>query len=201
MMAARDGATHQHARRVQHYAVALAEKIGITNERTVRAIEAAALLHDIGKLGVPDAVLNKPGPLTPGEYERVKQHSALGADLLAAIDFPGPLSLIVRHHHENWDGSGYPDGLRGEDIPIGARVLAVADCYDALTSERPYRAALPHCTAASMIDERSGSMYDPQVATAFLGIVQRLLSTRVSPPARPSPAPADIPWPLNARAV
>src|SRR5688572_3535058 len=136
MMAARDGATHQHAQRVQHYAVALAEEIGIRDDRTLQAIEVGALLHDIGKLGVPDSLLAKPGPLTPAEYERVKQHSAIGADLLSTISFPGPLSLVVRHHHENWDGSGYPDGLRGENIPIGARVLAVVDCYDALTSDR-----------------------------------------------------------------
>jgi putative nucleotidyltransferase with HDIG domain len=201
MMAARDGATHQHAQRVQHFAVALAAEIGIRDDRMLQAIEVGALLHDIGKLGVPDSLLAKPGPLTPAEYERVKQHSAIGADLLSTINFPGPLSLVVRHHHENWDGSGYPDGLRGENIPIGARVLAVVDCYDALTSDRPYRAALPHCSAASMLDERSGSMYDPQIATAFLSIVQRLLSNRVSVPKRPSPPRERVQWPLNGGAV
>ena len=115
------------------------------------AIDAAALLHDIGKLGIPDRLLHKPGPLTPDEYDQVKQHAIIGADILSAMAFPGPLALIVRHHHENWDGTGYPDGLRGEAIPIGARVLAIVDCYDALTSDRPYRRALSHERAVAMI--------------------------------------------------
>jgi putative nucleotidyltransferase with HDIG domain len=174
MMAARDAAIHQHAQRVQHYAVALADEIGITDERTRQAIEIGALLHDIGKLGVPDALLGKPGPLTPSEYDRIKQHSAMGADLLAAIDFPGPLALIVRHHHERWDGNGYPDGLTGEAIPLGARVLAVVDCYDALTSERPYRRAFSHERAMQVLQDGAGCTHDPALVEAFLPLVQRL---------------------------
>src|SRR5580765_362423 len=153
-LAARDGATHAHARRVQRHAVALAGEISISEDRTLAAIDAAALLHDIGKLGIPDRLLDKPGPLTPDEYDYVKLHSIIGADILSAVAFPGPLAVIVRHHHENWDGTGYPDGLRGDGIPIGARVLAIVDCYDALTSDRPYRRALSHSCAVAMIHER-----------------------------------------------
>jgi putative nucleotidyltransferase with HDIG domain len=171
-MAARDGLTHEHARRVQRYALALAGEVSIGDERTLGAIDAAALLHDIGKLGIPDRLLEKPGPLTPPEYDHVKRHSIIGADILSAVAFPGPLAIIVRHHHENWDGTGYPDGLSGEAIPIGARVLAIVDCYDALTSDRPYRRALSRDCAVAMIHERRGTMYDPAIVQAFLRIVQ-----------------------------
>jgi putative nucleotidyltransferase with HDIG domain len=140
----------------------------------LEAIEVAALLHDIGKLGIPDRLLQKPGPLTATEYDRVKQHATIGADILSALPLSGPLALIVRHHHENWDGSGYPDGLCGETIPIGARVLAIVDCYDALTSDRPYRRSLPHERAVAMIVERRGTMYEPGIADAFLRIVDGL---------------------------
>jgi len=172
-MAWRDGSTHEHARRVQRYALSLAHEISIGDPRTLAAIDAAALLHDIGKLGIPDRLLDKPGPLTAVEYDYVKQHAIIGADILSAVAFPGPLAVIVRHHHENWDGTGYPDGLRGAAIPIGARVLAIVDCYDALTSDRPYRRALSHGSAVAMIRERRGTMYDPDVVNAFLRIVQR----------------------------
>jgi putative nucleotidyltransferase with HDIG domain len=175
-MTARDGFTHQHAQRVQRYAAALAAAAGIDDRRMLEAIEGAALLHDIGKLGIPDRLLQKPGPLTPDEYDQVKQHAIIGADILSAMAFPGPLAQIVRHHHENWDGTGYPDGLRGEAIPIGARVLAIVDCYDALTSDRPYRRALPPDRAATMILERRGTMYEPAIANAFLRIVDQLRS-------------------------
>jgi putative nucleotidyltransferase with HDIG domain len=179
-MAARDGPTHLHAQRVQRYAAALAREAGISDYRTLEAIDIAALLHDLGKLGIPDRVLHKPGPLTPDEYDQVKQHVIIGADILSAAVFPGSLALLVRHHHENWDSTGYPDGLRGEAIPIGARVLAIVDCYDALTSDRPYRRALSHGCAMEMIQERRGTMYDPDIAAAFLRIVQRLRSEYTS---------------------
>ena len=182
-MAARDQATHEHAQRVQRYAVALAHEAGIGDAPGLAAIHVAALLHDIGKLGIPDRVLDKPGPLTPDEYDQVKQHSTIGADILSAAAFPGSLALIVRHHHENWNSTGYPDGLRGEAIPIGARVLAVVDCYDALTSDRPYRRALSHGCAIEMIEEGRGTMYDPDLAGVFLRIVQRLRTEGTS--ARP----------------
>jgi len=174
-MAARDRLTHQHSQRVQVYAVALARKASLP-DRMVHAIRAAALLHDIGKLGIPDRLLHKAGPLTAHEYEDVKQHAIIGADILSTFDFPGPLARIVRHHHENWDGTGYPDGLRGENIPIGARVLSIVDCYDALTSDRPYRSAVPHESAVAMIGERRATKYDPHIADVFLRIVNDMRS-------------------------
>ena len=173
-MTARDGFTHQHAQRVQRYAAALAAAACIDDRRMLEAIDGAALLHDIGKLGIPDRLLQKPGPLTPDEYDQVKQHAIIGADILVGDGVPRPLALIVRHHHENWDGTGYPDGLRGEAIPIGARVLAIVDCYDALTSDRPYRRALSPERAVAMIVERRGTMYEPAIADAFLRIVEQL---------------------------
>jgi putative nucleotidyltransferase with HDIG domain len=165
---ARDGSTRDHAERVQRLAVALAIEHAIGDRQLLEAIHAAALLHDIGKLAIPDSILLKPGPLTPGEYETVKQHAVIGAQILAPLSGCGSLALIVRHHHENWNGTGYPDGLRGERIPVGARVLAVADCYDALTSDRPYRRELSHETALDMIRERRGTMYDPQIVDEFM---------------------------------
>lgn len=173
-MAVRDSSTYEHAERVQRYAMAIAGQAGIADPGLHHAIETAALLHDVGKLAIPDRLLDKPGPLTPDEYDQVKQHAAIGADILSAIPFPGPLALLVRHHHENWDGTGYPARQRREEIPIGARVLAIADCYDALTSDRPYRGALAHDAAIAMIFERRGLMFDPQITDAFLQIVWRL---------------------------
>ena len=198
-MSGRDGSTHEHAERVQRCALALAAEAGIRDERMVEAIEAAALLHDIGKLGIPDRLLHKPGPLTTDEYEQVKQHAIVGADILSAIPFGGPLALIVRHHHENWDGTGYPDGLHGQDIPVGARVIV--DCYDALTSDRPYRRALSHGSAIAMIHERSGSMYDPDIVDAFLRIVQRLRSGSERERIGRLQARTHARWQLQARAV
>ncbi len=171
---AKDQITHGHVRRVQEYAVQLAREIGITDESQLRAIAAAALLHDMGKLAVPEYILNKPGALTPAEFERMKTHASVGADILSAIDFPYPVVPIVRHHHESWDGSGYPNGLAGTDIPIGARVLSVVDCFDALTSDRPYRPRLSDDDALEVIRERSGTMYDPLVVDAFLNLYKRL---------------------------
>jgi putative nucleotidyltransferase with HDIG domain len=173
-MSARDSFTHEHSRRVQRYAIALAGEANIRDRQMLEALDAAALLHDIGKLGIPDQLLHKPGPLTAGEYDQVKQHAVIGADILSALPLPGPLALFVRHHHENWDGSGYPDGLRGDAIPLGARVLAIVDCYDALTSDRPYRRSLSHDRAIAMMVERRGTMYEPDIADAFLRIVAEL---------------------------
>jgi putative nucleotidyltransferase with HDIG domain len=175
-MVARDASTHAHALRVQRYAGALARQSRISDERVLTTINAAALLHDVGKLAISDQLLHKPGPLTPEEYDEVKRHAAIGADILAPVRFPGPLALFVRHHHENWDGTGYPDGLRGGQIPLGSRVLAIVDCYDALTSDRPYRRALASNSAIAMIFERRGTMYDPEITDAFLKVVWQLRS-------------------------
>jgi putative nucleotidyltransferase with HDIG domain len=167
---AKDDVTHSHVRRVQAYATALARELRVSDEPTLKAIEAAALLHDTGKLAVPERILNKPGSLTQAEFEEMKRHVDVGADILSLVEFPFPVVPIVRCHHESWDGSGYPRGIAGDDIPIGARILSVVDCFDALTSDRPYRARLSDQAALDILRERRGRMYDPSVVDAFIRI-------------------------------
>lgn len=171
---AKDQITHGHIRRVQKFAVGLAEAMGLTEIAQIRAVEAAALLHDMGKLAVPEYILNKPGPLTAAEFEKMKLHASVGADILSAIQFPYPVVPIVRHHHESWDGSGYPDGLKGSDIPIGARILSVVDCFDALTSDRPYRPRLSDTDALRILTDRRGTMYDPLVVDTFMKVFKSI---------------------------
>jgi putative nucleotidyltransferase with HDIG domain len=186
---ARDDVTHDHLRRVQKNAMRLASTLEITDDLQLRAIEAAALLHDIGKLAIPEHILNKPDRLTPTEFGVMKLHATIGAKILEPIGFPFPVVPIVRHHHENWDGSGYPDGLRGEQIPIGARILSVVDCLDALTSDRPYRRALTPEKAFEIIGERCGVMYDPRIVNALFAIKHELCNELESPdPASPAVA-------------
>src|SRR5689334_16876715 len=151
---AKDQVTHGHIRRVQQQATTLARHVGVHNENLLRAIEAAALLHDMGKLAVPEYILNKPGKLTAAEFDKMKLHATVGADILSAIEFPYPVVPIVRHHHENWDGTGYPAGIKGTEIPIGARILSVVDCFDALTSDRPYRPRLSDDDALEILLQR-----------------------------------------------
>jgi putative nucleotidyltransferase with HDIG domain len=165
---AKDQITHGHIRRVQVYAVELAKRLGVNNDRQLKAIEAAALLHDMGKLAIPEHILNKPGKLTTAEFETMKRHAAIGADLLSSIRFPYPVVPIVRHHHENWNGKGYPTGISGTDIPLGARILAVVDCFDALNSDRPYRPRLDPDEAFAILKDRRGTMYDPLVVDTFI---------------------------------
>lgn len=165
---AKDQITHGHIRRVQVYATELARRLGVSDDRQLKAIAAAALLHDMGKLAIPEHILNKPGRLTPAEFERMKLHADLGADLLSSIRFPYPVVPIVRHHHENWNGAGYPSGIAGTDIPLGARILSVVDCFDALTSDRPYRPRLSAEEAFEILRERRGTMYDPLVVDTFV---------------------------------
>jgi diguanylate cyclase (GGDEF)-like protein/putative nucleotidyltransferase with HDIG domain len=174
---AKDQITHGHIRRVQVFAVGLAKAMGVTEAAQIKAVEAAALLHDMGKLAVPEYILNKPGPLTAGEFEKMKLHASVGADILSAIEFPYPVVPIVRHHHENWDGTGYPDGLRGSDIPIGARILSVVDCFDALTSDRPYRPRLSDADALRILSERRGQMYDPLVIDTFARVYREIAAS------------------------
>lgn len=171
---AKDQVTHGHIRRVQRYALGLAKTLGLNEDKQVKAIEAAALLHDMGKLAIPEYILNKPGRLTVLEFEKMKLHAGIGADILSSIEFPYPVIPIVRHHHENWDGSGYPDGLRGTTIPLGARILSVVDCFDALTSDRPYRPKLSSDEAVQVIIARRGSMYDPVVVDTFAANIEKL---------------------------
>jgi putative nucleotidyltransferase with HDIG domain len=217
---AKDGVTSTHIHRVQSYALGLARALGITDDSTLKAIEAAALLHDTGKLAVPEHILNKPGKLTPVEFETMKLHVDVGADILSSIDFPYPVVPIVRCHHENWDGSGYPRGIRGAEIPLGARILSVVDCFDALTSDRPYRPAMTDEQALAIVLERRGTMYDPEVVDAFVRVHRSIApaheprpqlqeavrkisrSAVVEPPRAPAvPAevePADLPGELLA---
>ncbi|MBP6715662.1 MAG: HD domain-containing protein [Acidobacteria bacterium] len=171
---AKDQVTHGHNRRVQRYTMALAAALGIKDDKQIKALEAAALLHDTGKLAVPEYILNKPGALTASEFERMKLHAAVGADILKSIDFPYPVEPIVRHHHENWDGTGYPDGIKGQEIPLGARILSVVDCYDALTSDRPYRPRMTRPQAEQILKDRRNKMYDPWIVDEFLKILDQL---------------------------
>ena len=179
---AKDDVTHSHVRRVQAYATALARVMGVVDESTMKAIEAAALLHDTGKLAVPEHILNKPGKLTEAEFDKMKLHADIGADILSLVRFPFPVEPIVRCHHENWDGTGYPRGIAGDDIPIGARILSVVDCFDALTSDRPYRRALSDDTAVAILRERSGTMYDPRVVEAFVAMYREVSIEREESP-------------------
>jgi HD-GYP domain-containing protein (c-di-GMP phosphodiesterase class II) len=172
-MATHDVLTYQHSARVQRWATLLGGEALCADEETLATIGASGLLHDVGKLGIADRLLNKPGPLTPEEYRAVKRHVTIGADLLAAVGCAGSLILAVRHHHENWDGTGYPDGLTREEIPLGSRVLAIADGYDALISDRPYRRAWTHDRAVAALVQWRGTRYDPAITDAFLRILRR----------------------------
>ena len=159
---AKDHTTHTHLQRVRTYAIEIAKEIGLSSDE-IEALRAAALLHDIGKLAVPEHIINKPGRLTPEEFEKMKVHPLVGAEILERVAFPYPVAPIVRSHHERWDGSGYPAGLAGEEIPIGARILAVVDCLDALASDRQYRPAMPLDQAMRQVKERADTWFDPKI--------------------------------------
>jgi putative nucleotidyltransferase with HDIG domain len=159
---AKDQTTGEHLQRVGFYAMELARELGLSEDET-EALRAASVLHDIGKLAVPEHIISKPGKLTPEEFEKMKIHPIVGAEILEQVDFPYPVVPIVRAHHEKWDGSGYPNGLRGEDIPIGARILSAVDCLDALASDRQYRRALPLDKAMAMVASEAGISFDPRV--------------------------------------
>jgi diguanylate cyclase (GGDEF)-like protein/putative nucleotidyltransferase with HDIG domain len=161
---AKDHTTHTHLQRVRTYAVEVARELSLAEEQ-IEALRAAALLHDIGKLAVPEQIINKPGKLTPEEFEKMKVHPLVGAEILDRVAFPYPVAPIVRAHHERWDGTGYPEGLAGEGIPIGARILAAVDCLDALASHRQYRPALPLSEAMAKVKEKSGTWFDPKIVT------------------------------------
>jgi len=164
---AKDHTTREHLSRVRTYAVGLAQEMDLP-EQELEALRAAALLHDIGKLAVPEHIISKPGKLTPEEFEKMKIHPVVGAEILERVEFPYPVVPIVRSHHEKWDGTGYPDGLKGDEIPMGARILAAVDCLDALASDRQYRRALPLEQAMAEVAALSGTAFDPRVI-AILG--------------------------------
>lgn len=202
----KDEVTHDHVRRVKTLSLAMARHMGVTDALQLRAIEAGALLHDIGKVAIPDHILDKPDKLTSAEYELMKLHAPIGAEILATIEFPYPVVPIVRHHHESWDGTGYPDRIAGDAIPMGARIISVVDVFDALTSDRPYRRALTEAAALDIIKADRGTKHDPVVVDALIAthealsalsrapvatrevstLIRRLNDTRVAPaPATP----------------
>jgi HD-GYP domain-containing protein (c-di-GMP phosphodiesterase class II) len=167
---AKDRTTRGHLDRTQRYGLALAERVD-PELADQPEVAYGFFLHDIGKVGIPEAVLCKPGPLTEAEWSVMRAHPMIGAQIVEPIRFLQGAVEIVRTHHERWDGCGYPQGLRGEEIPLAARVFAIADCFDAMTSDRPYRQALPFDAAYDEIVEGSGTQFDPQVVDAFIDLV------------------------------
>ena len=166
---AKDSQTSYHSLRVTQYATLIAEQMGL-DEGMIRTVQYGAMLHDIGKIGIVGQILNKKGKLTEEEWAVVRTHPLIGARIVETVDYLAGAVPVVRHHHEYFDGSGYPDGLCGKEIPLGARIVSVPDYYDALTSDRPYRAALPHDEAIDGIRGRTGKIFDPEIAEIFLAV-------------------------------
>src|SRR3954454_6598738 len=166
---ARDAYTGKHAERVSAYGVTLARACGLDVSANPQ-VEFGFLLHDVGKVAVPDAILFKSDRLTDEEYALITRHPVIGAEILRDVTFLGEAKLVVRHHHERWDGAGYPDGLHGDDIPLAARVFALADTLDALTTDRPYRPATTWELARAVIEAECGTQFDPDVVAAYRGI-------------------------------
>ncbi|HAF22405.1 MAG TPA: hypothetical protein DCK93_05745 [Blastocatellia bacterium] len=172
---AKDQTTHCHVRRVQIYAAGMGEVFGLSKAE-IAALKAGALLHDVGKLAVPAHIINKPGRLTPAEFEKMKIHTTVGAQILSRIDFPYPVTPIVRHHHEQWDGLGYPDGLKGEQIPLTARIISVVDCFDSVREDRPFRRGMTRDEAIAFLLRGSGTHFDPTVVDLFIKHLPRFES-------------------------
>jgi diguanylate cyclase (GGDEF)-like protein/putative nucleotidyltransferase with HDIG domain len=182
---AKDHTTHEHLRRVRVYAVEIGKDMGLSAP-DLEALRAAALLHDIGKLAVPEHIISKPGRLAPEEFEKMKIHPVVGAEILERVAFPYPVAPLVRAHHERWNGSGYPDGLKGEQIPLGARILAAVDCLDALAADRQYRRAVPLDEAMQQVMGMSGKDLDPAVVAVLAGRYRELEEmAQAQPPQEP----------------
>ena len=179
---AKAGCTPEHIRSIQQYAATLAEAAGLSDAE-VQAVRMAALLHDIGNMAVPEHILSKPGPLTPEEFERVKIHPRVGAEILKNVPFAAPVSELVLCHHEQWDGLGYPAGLRGENIPLGARILAIADCYSTLQADRPYRPARTEADAAAVLRKYAGTKFDPTLVELLITRLELETETTAEEPA------------------
>jgi putative nucleotidyltransferase with HDIG domain len=189
---AKDQTTGEHLQRVRVYAMELAKELRLSEDET-EALRAASVLHDIGKLAVAEHIISKPGKLTPEEFEKMKIHPIVGAEILEQVDFPYPVVPIVRAHHEKWDGSGYPSGLAGEAIPIGARILAAVDCLDALASDRQYRKALPLHEAMAKVASDANIAFDPQVVTILQrGYVEWEKLARLQPLQAPPKLSTDV---------
>ena len=172
---AKDQTTQMHIRRVQVYATGLANKLNLP-EPEIQGIKTAALLHDIGKLAVPEHILSKPGPLTQEEFQKIRIHPQVGAEIIAAVPFPYPVAPLIMSHHERWDGKGYPQGLAGADIPLGARILTIVDYYDAVTTERPYHKALSYESAIGLLKHESGRALDPKLVPLFIELLPSLIA-------------------------
>ena len=169
---AKDQTTHCHVRRVQIYADGLGKLLRLSNGE-LAAMKAGALLHDVGKLAVPDHILNKPGMLTPAEFEKTKIHTIVGEEILSRVNFPYPVLPIVRHHHERWDGRGYPDGLRAEQIPITARIMSVVDCFDSVREDRPFGQGMSRDEAVALLRKGAGTHFDPRLVELFIEYLPR----------------------------
>ncbi len=169
---AKDAYTGQHLERCRVYGNALMDAMGVASEYP--DAEYGFLLHDVGKVGIPERILNKPGPLSAAEWRVMRTHPTIGYQILQGIPFMQTASSIVRCHHETWDGTGYPEGLRNEQIPLPARAFQVVDAYDAMTTDRPYRASLGVERAGEEIDKMGGTQFDPEVCAAFLSIMESL---------------------------
>src|SRR5262249_33739505 len=169
---AKDQTTHCHVRRMQIYADGMGKLLQLSRTE-LDALKAGALLHDVGKLAVPDHILNKPGVLTPAEFEKTKIHTVVGAEILSRVDFPYPVIPIIRHHHERWDGRGYPDGLKEEQIPITARIMSVVDCYDSAREDRPFRPGRSKEEALDLLHRGTGSHFDPRIVDLFIANLEK----------------------------
>ncbi len=170
---AKDQTAQSHIRRVQVYAAGLARALGMP-ENEIQGVKTAALLHDIGKLAVPEHILSKPGPLTQEEFQKIRIHPQVGAEIISGVPFPYPVAPLILSHHERWDGKGYPSGLKGEEIPLGARILSVVDYFDALMSERPYHKAMSLDAAMGLLRQESGKALDPRVVQTFIDMYPAL---------------------------
>jgi diguanylate cyclase (GGDEF)-like protein/putative nucleotidyltransferase with HDIG domain len=189
---AKDQTAQMHIRRVQVYAAGLAKAVGLS-EPEIQGVRTAALLHDIGKLAVPEHILSKPGPLTQEEFQKVRIHPQVGAEIIAAVPFPYPVAPLILSHHERWDGKGYPQGLKAEQIPLGARILTIVDYFDAVTTERPYHKALNYESAVGLLKHESGRALDPELSAKFIEMLPMLVAEAATEncveEARVAPAP------------
>src|SRR6185436_16205710 len=186
---AKDQTAQSHIRRVQTYAAGLAKEIGLSAEE-IQGVKTAALLHDIGKLAVPEHILSKPGPLTQEEFQKIRIHPQVGAEIIAAVPFPYPVAPLILSHHERWDGKGYPQGIGGEAIPMGARILTIVDYFDAVTTDRPYHKPLSHESAIGLLKHEAGRALDPSLVQTFVAILPSLLhdADAAEPVVKPSEA-------------
>jgi HD-GYP domain-containing protein (c-di-GMP phosphodiesterase class II) len=190
---AKDRATRGHLERTQAYGVALAARID-ADLASGPELGYGFFLHDVGKVGIPESILCKGGPLSPSEWEVMRAHPTIGAQIVAPMRFLGDAALVIRHHHERFDGTGYPGGLAGEAIPLSARIFAVADAFDAMTSDRPYRGALPVDRALLEIREGAGTQFDPEVVRVFVDVMEEEPSPLWGPGGRQDPSAG---WPAT----